>query len=98
MGAHCVNLGAGTWTAAQPPLRGALVSFPITIEVAKVRAVQYPSGMERARIVAEPDAVHMVMRLEQQRRPPNQNCWLVREVLDVRYAFAGDMGNAHVGG
>ena len=97
MGAHRVDIGEGTYTAAQPPLRGALVSFPVEIQVAKVLSVQYPSGFERSGI-AEPASVRMVMRLEQQRRPPNQGCWLVREVLDVRYAFAGDLGNAHVGG
>ena len=98
MGAHRVDLGPGTVTAAQPPLRGAMVSFPVTIQVAKVLSVQYPSGMERGGIVRDPPPVHMVMRLEQQRRPPNQGCWLVCEVLDVRHVFAGDMGNAHVGG
>lgn len=98
MGAHSVKIGEGTFTAAQPPLRGAIVSFPVEIQVAKVLSVQYPSGMQRPGVVAQPPSVRMVMRLEQQRRPPNQACWLVREVLDVRHAFAGDMGNAHVGG
>lgn len=101
MGAHRVDMdtqGGGTYTAAQPPLRGALVSFPIQIQVAPVRTVQYPSGLQRPGVLASVPTLHMVMRLEQQRRPPYQHCWLVREVLDVRYAFAGDMGNAHVGG
>ena len=97
MGAHRVTLKEGTYTDAKPPLRGALVTFPIEIQVAKIHSVQFPSGMERSG-VSEPPPVHIVMRLEQQRRPPNEGCWLVREVLDVRHAFAGDMGNAHVGG
>ena len=97
MGAHRVSVGQGTFTPAQPPLRGALVSFPVEIQVAKVLSVQYPSGIQRSGVF-DPPSVHMVMRLEQQRRPPNQGCWLVREILDVRHAFAGDMGNAHIGG
>jgi hypothetical protein len=97
MGANRVDIGEGTYTAARPPLRGAMVSFPVTIQSAKVLSVRYPSGIERGG-VAEPPIWQFVMRLEEQRRPPNQGCWLVREVLDVRHAFAGDMGNAHVGG
>lgn len=68
------------------------------IQGASVYALQHPSGMERQGVSAAPPVSHMVIRLEQQRRPPQQGCWLVREVLDVRHAFAGDLGNAGVGG
>ena len=47
------------------------------------------SGLEKNG-VSEPQEIHMVMRLEQQRRPPMQGCWMVRELLDVKHAFAGD--------
>jgi hypothetical protein len=97
MGAQRVDIGEGTLTPPRPPLRGALVSFPIVIHGAYIFSVKHMSGMERQGVAAPP-ATHMVMRLEQQRRPPMQGCWLVRELLDVRHAFAGDMGNAHVGG
>jgi len=97
MGAYRVDIGEGTYTPSHPPLRGALASFPIGIQQAPIFAVNYMSGMERPGVAAPPET-HMVMRLEQQRRPPLQGCWLVREVLDVRHAFAGDMGNAGVGG
>jgi hypothetical protein len=53
--------------------------------------------MERNGVAEQPPVTHMVLRVEEQRRPPDQGCWLVREVLDVRHAFAGDMGN-DVGG
>lgn len=86
MGAHRVEVGEGSYTGAVPPLRGAMVSFPVRIQVAHVLAVQYPSGLARSG-VAQPAPIHMVMRLEQQRRPPHQGCWLIREVLDVRHAF-----------
>lgn len=103
MGAHRVDLGAGTYTA--PPTspflssahRGALVSFPIVIHGAPIYSLQHMSGMNRTGVAAAPPETHMVMRLEQQRRPPLQGCWLVREILDVRHFFAGDMGNVHVG-
>lgn len=101
MGAQRVDCGPMhqvTYTPAQPPLRGALTSFPVTIHGAHVLRLQHPSGLDRAQIEDKPPVTHMVLRLEQQRRPPNQGCWLVREVLDVRHAFAGDLGNAHVGG
>ena len=97
MGAYRIDIGNMTYTAAQPPLRGALASFPVVIQGAPVLSLQHPSGMNRTG-VAEPPTTHVVMRLEQQRRPPNQGCWLVREILDVQHAFAGDMGNVHVGG
>lgn len=96
MGASRVELGELTYTPAKAPLRGALASFPVNIYGAPVLAVQHPSGMSRNGI-AEPPVTRMVLRLEQQRRPPNQDCWLITEILDVRMAFAGDMGNAHVG-
>jgi hypothetical protein len=97
MGAFRIDLGNSTLTPARPPTRGALASFPIIIQGAPVLALQHPSGMNRTGVVAEPPEIRMVMRLEKQRRPPLQECWLVREVLDIRHAFAGDMGNA-VGG
>lgn len=98
MGATRVELGNATFTPAQPPLRGALASFPVAITGASVLSMQYPSGIDRQGITSLLPKTYMVVRLEQQRRPPEQGCWLVKEVLDVRHAFAGDLGNAHVGG
>ena len=98
MGATRVELGSATYTAAQPPVRGAIASFPVVITGASLLLVQFPSGFDRSGIASQPPTTHMVLRLEQQRRPPGQGCWLVKEVMDVRHAFAGDMGNAHVGG
>lgn len=92
MGAKSVQLHAATYTPAQPPYRGALASFPVTIAGPDLLSLQYPSGMQRNGVASQSAVTtHMVLRLEQQRRPPC--CWLVREILDVRYAFAGDMGN-----
>jgi hypothetical protein len=101
IGARRIVVGSGddvTFTKEQPPLRGALASFPVVIHGANILALQYASGMNRTGVAAAPPITNMVVRLEQQRRPPNQGCWLVREILDARHAFAGDMGNAHVGG
>jgi len=96
MGAQSIDLDATTYTPPQPPHRGALASLGVTITGAELWQLQHPSGLERAggtSMATQPPMTHMVMRLEQQRRPPLQDCWLVKEVLDVRYAFAGDMGN-----
>jgi hypothetical protein len=98
MGATRVAIGAATVTPARPPTRGALASFPVVVRGAPVLAVQHASGMARSGVASAPPTSHLVIRLEEQRRPPHRACWLVREVLDVRHAFAGDMGNAHVGG
>lgn len=98
MGASRVEIGDCTYTPAKAPYRGALASFPVTITGAAVLSLQHPSGMDRDGITTEPPVTNMVVRLEQLRRPPNQGCWMVYEIMDVRHAFAGDMGNAHVGG
>lgn len=98
MGARRVEIGQPpTYTSAVPPMRGAITSFLITVEGSSILSVQHPSGMVKGGVSAPP-VTKMVVRLEQQRRPPHQGCWMVREILDVRHAFAGDMGNVHVGG
>ncbi len=95
MGATRIEIGEGTITPAKPPLRGSLASFPNVIQGANILSVKYMSGMDKGG-VSHPPETYMVMRLEQQRRPPMQGCWIVREVLDVRHAFDGDLGNTGV--
>ena len=95
MGADHIDIGDMTIIPAQPPIRGAIATLPIQIRASSLFSVAHMSGMGRNG-VAEPQVIDMVMRLEQQRRPPNQGCWLVREIIDVRMAFAGDSGNAGV--
>jgi len=95
MGAQKVNIGDMTIIDAKPPIRGAIATFPVEIKVSPLFSVTHMSGTER-KGVTEPAVMNMVIRLEQQRRPPNQNCWLVREIMDIRMAFAGDSGNAGV--
>ena len=99
-GAARIALGPGTLTpspAATFAVRGALLSFPVQIDGAPILSVCYASGLDRPG-VGQPPRTHMVLRLEQQRRPPHQGRWLIKEVLNVQHAFAGDMGNADVGG
>jgi hypothetical protein len=98
MGAHRIEFGQSTKTAAQPPIRGAMISIPIRVTPTMLALVQHFSGMVRNGVASELPTRSMIMRLEQQRRPPNQDCWLVKELVDVRYVFAGDMGNAGVAG
>jgi hypothetical protein len=97
MGATRLDFGPVTITPEHAPLRGALASLTVQVTAPMVRTVQHASGMPRDGVTTQVPVSCMVLRLEKQRRPPMQHCWLVREVLDVRYAFAGDMGNAHVG-
>mmetsp|Transcript_21985 Transcript_21985/g.32368 ORF Transcript_21985/g.32368 Transcript_21985/m.32368 type:complete len:289 (+) Transcript_21985:163-1029(+) len=97
MGARSIRVGEGTYTPPSPPSRGALASFPVEILGASVLTLQYQSGMDRNGVACSPPVTNMVVRLEQQRRPPNLGCWLIREVLDIRHAFAGDSGNVDMG-
>ena len=96
---HCEALrwGRPTVTPATTT-RGALASFPV--EILRGKGIRHASGFQRADV--NPDDVRddedytstrFVVRIQQQRRPPLQGCWLISEVLDVRFAFAGDMGN-----
>lgn len=96
MGAQRIELGNATLTPGTMT-RGALASFPVLVFGADALGIQHSSGFIRQEF-GDPPQTNMVIRLEQQRRPPLQGCWLVKEVLDIRHAFAGDMGNAHVGG
>uniref|UniRef100_A0A7S2XKT3 Uncharacterized protein n=1 Tax=Attheya septentrionalis TaxID=420275 RepID=A0A7S2XKT3_9STRA len=94
MGATRIVVGDDGTLTPGTPTRGALYSFPITVYGASNLKFQYSSGHLREGIHTESPRTDLVLRLEQARRPPLTGCWLVREILDVRHAFAGDMGNA----
>lgn len=96
MGARKIAFGEATKTPAHPPLRGGLYSVPVTVEGAPILSVRYPSGLDRSG-VASPPQTQMILRLEEQRRPPQQGCWLVKEIMDPYHAFDGDLGNSGVG-
>jgi hypothetical protein len=100
---HCEALrwGRPTVTPATTT-RGALASFPV--EIVRGKGIRYASGFQRSDVkLDEPrdddeeeedyTSTRFVVRIQQQRRPPLQGCWLISEVVDVRFAFAGDMGN-----
>jgi len=97
MGARRVDVHVEDRTTTPGTMtRGDLVSIPVTVYGGDVLAFQHPSGMIKDAVGA-PKINRMVVRLEKGRRPPMQNCWLVREILDVRHVFAGDMGNGDGG-
>lgn len=98
MGATRIEVGEEATFTPGSQTRGDLISFPVTIHGSAVLSFQHSSGFIKDGVSDSPPVTNMVVRLEKNRRPPMQDCWLVMEVLDVRYAFAGDMGNAHVGG
>jgi len=74
--------------------RGAIASIPLLVY--KRRGFRFQSGFERIPVTDNDndyDIDRFVIRLQKERRPPLTDCWLVDQILDVRYAFAGDMGN-----
>jgi len=97
MGASRIGLGEPTLIKGTRT-RGDIVSFPLTITCASIYQFQHFSGKLKDGISTDPPTVHMVMRLERKRGPPDHGCFLVRELLEVRYALAGDTGNFEVGG
>ena len=51
-----------------------------------------PRGRQPPRPESDaPEALRFAIRLQQERRPPKN--WLITEILDTRFAFAGDTGN-----
>lgn len=95
MGARRIDLSDVTLLPECPPTRGAMATFQIQVQTSNIFSVTHLSGMDRKGIT-NPPIVNMVMRLEKQRRPPFQNCWLIKEIIDSRMAFAGDLGNAAI--
>jgi hypothetical protein len=96
MGASRIEIGEGTLSKAPDSIfvrRGDIMSFPVTIYGADVLAFQHSSGLLRDDVGQAPPVTNMVVRLEKACRPPYEGCWQVKEVLDIRFAFAGDMGN-----
>ena len=77
---------------AGTPTRGDMAT--VAVDVAIDAGFRHPSGFERR---DDDDGRRELLRfgvcLQKERRPPLAGCWLVTEILDARYASAGDMGN-----
>jgi hypothetical protein len=84
-------------TIAATKNRGEMVSYPVTVYGAKELAFQHKSGMMRNGISAEPPRVDLVIRLEQARRPPLSNCWLIMDIVNTSYAKGGLGWSRHEG-
>jgi hypothetical protein len=98
MGATRIELDAKDCTISPgTKTRGEIVSFHITVYGAEVLAFQHKSGLIRDRVSQGPPRVDMVIRLEQVRRPPLAGSWLVKEIVDVRYASGGLGWSRHEG-
>jgi len=66
----------------------------VAVDVAIDAGFRHPSGFERQGDSDDgPEILRFGVRLQKERRPPLQGCWLITEILDARYASAGDMGN-----
>jgi len=88
MGATRIDLGQSTKTPGTAT-RGDIVSYPVRVRGATVHAFQHRSGIIRQGIRAEPPVTNMIVRLERSRRPPNDGCWMIKDIVDVRFAKGG---------
>ena len=72
---------------AGTPTRGPMATVGVDVFIAPT--FRHASGYEKESDA--PEALRFAIRLQQERRPPKN--WLITEILDTRYAFAGDTGN-----
>ena len=72
---------------AGTPTRGPMATVGVDVFIAP--SIRHASGYEKESDA--PEALRFAIRLQQERRPPKN--WLITEILDTRYAFAGDTGN-----
>ena len=72
------------------PTRGEILIFPIRVTAARVMSFQHKSGMIKDGISQSPPSIQMIVRVERQRRPPLSGCWLIRDIIDARYAGGGN--------
>ena len=95
MGATRIQIGEGSLTAGSQ-IRGDIMTFPIVIHGSKAHTFQHSSGLIKGSISSTPPIKRMLIRLEKNRRPPMMNCWLVREVIDVKYtqSYSEEHGDA----
>ena len=69
------------------PTRGPMATVGVDVFIAP--SFRHASGYEKESDA--PEALRFAIRLQQERRPPKN--WLITEILDTRFAFAGDTGN-----
>ena len=72
---------------AGTPTRGPMATVGVDVFIAPT--FRHASGYEKESDA--PEALRFAIRLQQERRPPKN--WLITEILDTRFAFAGDTGN-----
>ena len=70
------------------PTRGALCFVRVNAYTSKMVVPGGEGNEDDASLVP----TSFVVQLQQERRPPLQGMWLIREITDVRHAFAGDAG------
>jgi len=72
-------------------VRGDILSIPVTVHHSPESVfVHSPSGrFVRPVIGSSPKVSNVVVRMEQSRRPPHEDCWMVREIANVDYAKGG---------
>lgn len=77
--------------------RGEMRSFSVTVHGAQVLQLQHQSGMMKSGVAAEPPQTSLVIRMEQARRPPLTDCWLITDIVNTNYAKGGLGWSRHEG-
>jgi len=77
--------------------RGTIAALSLQVTASPIMIFQHKSGMLRDGISQSPPKTDMVIRLQQERRPPLAGCWLVRDIIDARYAGGGHGWGRHEG-
>lgn len=84
-------------TIASTKTRGSIKTIPVTVVGAQELAFQHQSGMMKNAISQEPPQVSLVIRMEQARRPPHADCWLITDIINTNYAKGGLGWSRHEG-
>jgi hypothetical protein len=95
--AYSYAISAETTLIAGTPTRGALATQLVAIQ--ELASPRHPSGHlrseeERAATASEMNEELFLFTLQQARRPPLDDCWLVHGIVPMRHhaVFAGDTG------
>ncbi len=95
--AYSYAISAETTLIAGTPTRGALATQVVAIQ--ELASPRHPSGHlrseeERTATASEMNEELFLFTLQQERRPPLDDCWLVHGIVPMRHhaVFAGDTG------
>ena len=96
MVASRITLGENTISPGTAT-RGDICSYPVRVEGSLSQIFCYKSGMMKNAVSNDPPVANMIVRLERCRRPPNSDCWMMKDIADVKYAKGGLGWSRHEG-